>query len=181
MGESDRASEVSRSVEGRVSISILEGAMWFQEDRIQRDSQEPEPCIYAAGQLQPVRLCQSRTEFVSRDGGDHPTLFRRIDGQQSRYLFLCAQVQFWCLMHQPSQVTIGIQAVYFRGFNHTIYDGAGFRASGHIGEQEILSSHHKGFDAAFSPIVADFKPAILQIVEQMRPVLSRVLYCLAQQ
>ena len=114
-------------------------------------------------------------------GGDHPTLFRRIDGQQSRYLFLCAQVQFWCLMHQPSQVTIGIQAVYFRGFNHTIYDGAGFRASGHIGEQEILSSHHKGFDAAFSPIVADFKPAILQIVEQMRPVLSRVLYSLSQQ
>ena len=30
---------------------FFEGAMWFQEDGIQRDSQEPEPGIYAAGQF----------------------------------------------------------------------------------------------------------------------------------
>jgi hypothetical protein len=63
----------------------------------------------------------------------------------------------------------------------TINDGTCFRTLGYIGKQEVLTSHHKGFDAAFGPVVADFKPAILQIVEQMGPVLSRVLYSLSQQ
>ena len=82
-------------------------------------------------------------------------------------------------MQQPSQVAIWIQPVFLGRFNQAINDSAGLRAFGYIGEQEIFPPHHEGFDAAFSPVVADFEPAITKVVEQIGPVLSRVLYCFA--
>lgn len=96
-------------------------------------------------------------------------------------MFRYLHIQFRRFMHQPGQIAIGIQAIFLGRFNQAVDDGAGFRAPGHVGEQEVLAAHHKGLDAAFSPVVADLQPAILQAGDEPGPLLACIACSLAQQ
>ena len=68
MGERNLASEIIRPFKGGVSIPLHEGAVWFQEDGLQRDCLEPEPGVCAVGHLESVRMCQSGAKFSAIDG-----------------------------------------------------------------------------------------------------------------
>ena len=65
--------------------------------------------------------------------------------------------------------------VFFRRFNQTVDHTAGLCIARRIGEEPIFSSHDKGLYAAFSPVVAQFQTAILQIADQVRPLLQQVM------
>ena len=75
----------------------------------------------------------------------------------------------------PEQISVRIQSIFFRRFNETVDHTAGLRTARRVGEEPVFPSHHEGFNAAFSTVVAQFQMAVLQIADQIRPLLQQVM------
>ena len=65
--------------------------------------------------------------------------------------------------------------VFFRRFNQTVDHTAGLCAAWCVGEEPVFAAHHKWLYAAFSTVVAQFQMAVLQIADQIRPLLQQVM------
>ena len=69
--------------------------------------------------------------------------------------------------HQPDQIAVRVKAVLQCGLDHAKDDRASRCASRCIGKQEILSVDDEGLNAVLSPVVAQLRSAVLQIVRQI--------------
>ena len=75
----------------------------------------------------------------------------------------------------PEQVTVRIQSVFFRRFNQAADHTAGLCAARRIREQPILAAHGKRLYTAFRTVVAQLQLHILQIADQVRPLLQQIV------
>ena len=108
----------------------------------------------------------------------HIAFFR---GSRGKQLFSPCGIlfaQLWCILQDPEQIAVRIQAVFLRRFNQTVDHGAGLRATGRIGKEPVLPTHHKGLNAALGTVVAQLQTAILQIPCQVWPLLQQVVMAL---
>lgn len=80
----------------------------------------------------------------------------------------------------PKRVAVGIQAVFLGCFDQAINHRAGLSSSWGIGKQPILPAHHKRLYAAFGTIVGEFQSAILQVSDQVWPLLYQVMQRLSK-
>ena len=65
--------------------------------------------------------------------------------------------------------------VFFRRFNQTVDHAAGLCAAWRVGEEPVFAAHDKGLYAAFSPVVAQFQTAVLQLAARLRPLLHQAM------
>ena len=126
-----------------------------------------------------IKRLPSQGAAAHRDGGllflRHTTFFRSVCGKQLSSSCGILFAQLWCILQDPKQISIWIQAVFLRRFHQTVDHCTGLRATGCIGKQPVLSAHHEGLDAALGAVVAQLQTAILQIPCQVRPLLQQVV------
>ena len=75
---------------------------------------------------------------------------------------------------QPCQVAVRIKSVLLRRLNQAEDHSAALCSSCRVRKQEVLPGDHKGLDAAFGPVVAQFNSAVEQIVVQIRPLVLQI-------
>ena len=119
------------------------------------------------------------SQDTSRDGTIsflwYFALLRRIGGCKLFCPRRICLAQDRSIPQNPEQVSIRIQSIFFRRFNQTVDHTAGLRTARRIGEEPIFPSHHKWLYAAFSTVVAQFQMAILQVTNQVWPLLQQVM------
>ncbi len=74
----------------------------------------------------------------------------------------------------------GIQPSFLGCLDQAVNHRAGLGAQRGIGKQEVLAANHKGLDAVLRPVVAQFQPSILQISQEIGPLLLEVMQSFAQ-
>ena len=94
--------------------------------------------------------------------------------------FRIVQIGVLCGIHQPGQISVRIQLVFLRRLDQTENHGASRGSLGGIGEQEVLPVNNEGFHAPLCTVVGDFQSAVVQIIHQVRPLLSQISKCLTQ-
>ena len=68
---------------------------------------------------------------------------------------------------QPCQVAVRIEPVLLGRLNQAENHGAALCAPCRVRKKEVLPGDHKGLDTAFGAVVAQFDPAVEQIVVQI--------------
>ena len=91
-----------------------------------------------------------------------------------------SQKQLRCLLQHPEQISVGIQPVLLGGLDQTVDHSTGLGAQRGVGKEEILPSDYKRLDTALGPVVAQLQPPVLQITQEVRPLFSEIVQCLAQ-
>jgi len=81
----------------------------------------------------------------------------------------------WCLRQRPERIAVRIQPGLLGRLDQAVDYRAALGAQWGVGKQEVLPSNHKGFDAAFGPVVAQLQPPILQIADQVRSLLLEIV------
>ena len=97
---------------------------------------------------------------------------RRISREQRHSPTLHGTIQGWGGLQNPGQIAKGIQSRFLSRLDQAVDHRAGLGAQRGIGKQEVLAADHERLDAALGPVVAQLQPAILQITDQIRPLLS---------
>src|SRR5699024_4214491 len=85
-----------------------------------------------------------------------------------------------CVVQEPNQVAVRVQAILLCSFNQTVDHSAGLGAGGGVGKEPVLPAHDKGLYAALGTVVGELQPAVLQIAYQVGPLLPQIVQCLAQ-
>ena len=119
--------------------------------QIQQRTEIPRPKISGRGAVYQESICSA--------------LCGSIPGQQWLDIFRLAQIHLRRSGHQPCQISKWIQLVFHGGLDQREDHRAACRAAGCIGEQEILPVNDEGLYAALSPVVAQFQPAVFQVIE----------------
>ena len=83
-------------------------------------------------------------------------------------------------LQNPGQIAKGIQPRFLSRLDRAADRRAGLGAQRGIGKQEVLAANHKGLDAALRPVVAQFQPSVLQIPQEIGPLLLEVVQSFAQ-
>ena len=83
-------------------------------------------------------------------------------------------------MQNPGQIAERSQFGFFGCLNQAVDHRAGLGAQRGIGKEEILAANHKGLDAALCPVVAQLQPSVLQIPQEIGPLLLEVVQSFAQ-
>lgn len=78
------------------------------------------------------------------------------------------------------QITVRVQAILLRRLNKAVNDGAALGAQGRIGEEEVLPTDDKGLDAPLRSVIAQLQSPVLQIADEIRPLLLQLIQGLAQ-
>ena len=53
-----------------------------------------------------------------------------------------------CVIQEPNQVAVGVQVIFFCGFNQAVDHSTGLSAGRGVGKEPVLSAHHKGLCCA---------------------------------
>lgn len=105
---------------------------------------------------------------------------RRISREQRHSLALHGTIQRWSGLQNPGQIAKRIQAGLLSRLDQAVDHRTGPGAQRSIGKEEVLSANYKGLDAALGPVVAQLQPSILQIPQEIGPLLLEVMQGFAQ-
>ncbi len=105
---------------------------------------------------------------------------RRISREQRHSPALHGTIQRWSGFQNPGQIVERIQSRFLGRLDQAVDHRAGLGAQRGIGKQEVLAANHEGLDAALGPVVAQLQPSVLQIANQIRPLLFEVMQSFAQ-
>ena len=72
------------------------------------------------------------------------------------------------------EIFIGIEAVFLRGFDNTVKNGARFGAAWRVGEKPVLPTDNKRLDTAFGAVIADFEPAVFKVTLQIFALITHI-------
>ena len=98
----------------------------------------------------------------------HPAFLRRIFRKKRCHPVCRFFKQKRCIAENIRQIPVRIQSVFDGCLDQAEHHGTRFCSAWRIGEQEILSAHHKGLDAPLRTVVIDFQPSVFKVSSQIR-------------
>lgn len=105
---------------------------------------------------------------------------RRISREQRHGPSLYGTIQRWSGFQNPGQIAEGLQPRFLGCLNQTVDHRVGLGAQRNVGKQEVLAADYKGLDTALCPVVTQLQPSVLQIPQEIRPLLFEVVQGFAQ-
>jgi hypothetical protein len=75
---------------------------------------------------------------------------------------------------QVAQVAVGFVAVGLGGFDQRVESGRGGGTGGGVGEQPVAAADDKGPDRALAGVVIDPKAPVVEVADELRPLVVQV-------
>lgn len=89
-------------------------------------------------------------------------------------------IQHWNGFQNPSQIAEGIQLCFPGRLNQAVNHRTDLGAQRSVGKEKVLTADQNGLDVALGPVVAQFQPSVLQMPQEIGPLLLEVVQGFAQ-